>query len=386
MALVHADDFQQLVVSGTDNLKGAGLYQATLSYIGELARAEFTAMGLETPTLIQGSGGQAARLMTLLYDTNKGALQISQARTDYLESGCSGYRRPFVYAGDTLYIGVALEFGGLLTPTGNFLFVGDKPGQTTYTPTDGIGNNLLYSVGVNSSGFFTFNDVATTQKAYDRPAVYKVYLDLVFTPTTMELWYNNRQIATQARSNIRLKEIAVSCGKMITADTQDFCIWLHSIIIADSVTPGYAQRVGRRSAKTEPLATVTANGSPVVAVGNTDPAAVLKRYAEGPTLETGTFMFGSLSSAAATSVNTFTGTRVAKKPLAAAVNIQAKRLYPSGDGLGPMPFLTVAGTKYSGPVMVPKQTWKEQSYEVLIDQDLDFSSYSFGYEHGYLTP
>lgn len=382
MALIFADDFQQWNVAGSGSIKAPGIFPQFLGQNVAPYQAEITALGIYTAASTQGFGGDNSVVHTLLYDTTKGALCICHGRAGLNNNQASGFRRQFSYEGDTLYIGFAMEFGtNFYTFPGDFLFLGNTPEQTVFTTSDGVGSNYLYTVGVDANGFYTFNGVSTTTPAYYLPATVVMYLDIVLGPTSMELWINNKLVATQARLNINLKEIAISTSRMVTGANQTFCIYAHSLIIADN-TEGFGQRIGRKRVKTEPVASTpllesTYNGQQTA-------LAAMSRYASSPTGEIDSQMLGSLVSPLPFVRNDFGGTRLAaKKPYGAAVNLQVKRLFPAADGLAVHPYVTIAGTKVYGNKVLSTSTWKDYSTEVPIAPGQTFTAFNFGYEHDY---
>lgn len=384
MATIFADDFQQWNVSGSGSIKAPGVFPQFLGQNIAPYQAEVTALGLYTAASTQGFGGDNSVVHTLLYDTQKGALYAAHGRAGLNNNAASGFRRQFSYEGDTLYVGFAMEFGtNFYTFPGDFMFFGNTPEQTVFTTADGVGTNYLYTVGVDASGFYTFNGVSTTVPAYYLPATVVNYLDVVFGPDYMELWINDKRVATQARTNVNLKELAISTGRMVTSANQFFCIYLHSLIIADNSEGGFSQRVGRKRVRTEQIATVALRESNLQS-STGDQLLTIKRFATGPTAEQDTQMWGSYVSPLPYLRNEFTAVKsTTKKPYSAVVNIQSKRLYPAGDGLGVHPYVTIAATKVFGKKSVPTSTWKFLSVEVPIAAGQTFTDFNFGYEHDY---
>jgi hypothetical protein len=389
MALIFADDFQQWATASSAQLRGPGIFPQWLGQNVLPYQNEAQCLGIYIPAATQGFGGDNSVVNTLTYDTTKGKLCVCHGRAGVNNNQASGYRKLINYEGDTLYFGLALEFENSGQPAyefpGNFLFFGNTPGQTVFTSTDGVGNNYLYTVGVDVNGFYTFNGVSTTAKVYYTPATVVAYLDVILGPDYMELWINNVMVSRQARVNLNVKEFAISTSKMITGVNQQFGIYLHSVILADN-TEGFGQRIGRKRAKTEQVDTVaiTETGQiPPVGSGYI-PLGIIRKCATGPTDETNVTMQGSLLSPLPYVKNEFTGVRSAtKKPYAAAINIQAKRLYPAGDGLGVHPYVTIAGQKVYGNKVVPSSTWKMYNVGIPIADAQTFSAFNFGYEHDY---
>lgn len=384
MALIYADDFQQWGTASSAQMRGPGLYPQWLGQNVVPYQNEAQCLGIYIPAGMQGFGGDNTVVFTLNYDTNKGALAVCHPRTGLNNGYASGFRKLINYEGDTLYFGMTMEFAdvGYEMP-GNFLYFGNTPEQTVFTGTDGVGTNYLYTVGVDTNGFYTFNGVATTVKAYYTPATVLCYIDVVLGPDYMELWINNVMQVRQARANINVKEFAVSTFNMVKGNNQQFGIYLHSIIIADN-TEGFGQRIGRKRAKTEPVASVAALGTTTNPATPYTPLQIINRLATGPTNESDSWMYGSLVSPLPFVRNDFTGTRAAaKKPYAAAINIQAKRLFPAADGLGVHPYVTIAGQKVFGDKLVPSSTWKVFNFGIPIEPGQTFSAFNFGYEHDY---
>uniref|UniRef100_A0AB39CDY3 Tail fiber protein n=1 Tax=Pseudomonas phage HRDY3 TaxID=3236930 RepID=A0AB39CDY3_9VIRU len=380
MALIYADDFQQWATAASSFARSNSFINAPTA---ASVMDEIQSLGFFPPGSCLGTTGDASRYMTLNFDPARPALRVSQFRPLIASIGAAGLRRQFSYEGDTLYFGITLELAGSAQYPGDFLFFGnvDSP---VFTSADCIGP-MLYSVGADANGFYTFNGVSTTTLAYARPASFKAVIDCVFGPDYMELWVNNVRIAQQPRANYKLKDFAVSVAKIISGGTGiDLSIYVHSVIVADNVTPGFAQRVGRRTAKTEPVVSTPVIESQVVVQNNQTALQLLGRFASGPTTETDTQMLGNLSSPLFGVKNDFGSTRSAtRKPLAAAVMLQTKRFEPSADGLSPLAYMTIAGNKIYGKKLLPSSTWKNNAIEIPIATGQDFSTFNFGYEHDY---
>lgn len=382
MAVLFADDFQQWATAASDRVKAAGMYPQYLGQDVALYQSEIQSLGLYPPSVVQGFGGSNSILNSLLYDTQKGNLCIVQPRYDSQSANASGYRRTFKASGDTLYVGAVIEFGGALELAGNFLFFGSTPELSAFTGTDGVGANMPITVGINN-GFFTFNGSATTVQAYFRPSVVRTYLDIVFGPDYMELWINDVMALRQVRANITMKEIAFSVSKMVTAYGQSFCIYLNSLIIADN-SGGFGQRIGRKVAKSAPVATVATMESTLLVSGSPTPLLTISRFATGPTTDYDSVMYGSFVSGLPFVKNDFTGVRDNKlKPYAAVVHHQSKRAQPASDGLSIHPYVTVAGQKVYGNKTLTTSTWKQYCTDVPIVAGQDFTAFNFGYEHDY---
>lgn len=385
MALIYADDYQQWATAASDQIKSPGIYPQYLGQNVPFYLAEMQGLGIYQPSYAQGYGGANSILYSLLYDTTRGALMACHPRSpaDGSAALASGLRRKFEYDGDTLYFGTTIEFGGITDLfNGDFLFFGSNPDSVVFTGADQVGA-YLYGVGIDANGFFSFNGVSTTVQAYYKPATVLTYIDVVFTPTTMELWINNVLAATQARTNIKLKEFGITAGKLVKITGSNFCIWIHSVIIADS-TPGFGQRIGRKRAKTEQVQTTPTIESSLIPASGYIPLSIIRKFASGPTNETDIYMIGSLVSPLPYVRNDFGGTRVAaKKPYASAMNIQVKRLFPSADGMAVHPYVTIAGTKVYGDKVLPSSTWKMFHVPLPIAADQNFNAFNFGYEHDY---
>lgn len=385
MALIFADDFQQWATAST-SLSYAGMWPPFNNTEIAGYRSEIQCLGIYTPSFTPLTTGSGYCQFSLLYDTDKKALGVSHNRIDGQSADASGFRKLISYEGDTLYFGLTMELAGQFELSGNFLFFGNTPDQTVFTGTDGVGTNYLYTVGVDANGFYTFNNVPTTVKAYYKPVTVLAYLDVVLGPDYMELWINDVMQLRQTRLNINVKEFAISVSKMVNTNNQLFGIYMHSVVIADN-TEGFGQRIGRKRAKTEPVATVATLETLTNPASGYTPLQIINKFATGPTDETDAYMYGSLVSPLPYVRNDFTGTRVAtKKPYAAAINIQAKRLFPAGDGLGLHPYVTIAGQKVFGNKMVPSSTWKVFNVGIPIGAAQTFSAFNFGYEHDYKDP
>lgn len=385
MALIYADDYQQWATAASANIKAAGLYPQYLGQNVPGYLAETQGLGIYVPTYAQGYGGANSILYSLYFDTQRGALCAVHPRSpaDGSAALASGLRRKFDYEGDTLYFGTTIEFGGVTSQfNGDFLIFGSSPDSVVFTGSDQVGA-YQYGVGIDADGFFTFNGVSTTVPAYYKPATVLCYIDVVFTPTNMELWINDVLAATQTRTNIKLKEFGITAGKLVKTTNANFCVWIHSVIIADN-TPGFGQRIGRKRAKTEQVQTTPTIESSLIPASGYIPLSIIRKFASGPTNESDVEMIGSLVSPLPYVRNDFGGTRTAaKKPYASAINIQVKRLFPAADGMAVHPYVTIAGTKVYGDKVLPSSTWKMFHVPVPIAADQNFNAFNFGYEHDY---
>lgn len=361
MAIILADDFQQLATASSRS-----------SYEGLPANASdadismhlpiINALGYDYPASLSGVFDNQTR-PTVYYETTKKALAICfyAGRTQDFP-GATGLRRNIKYTGDTLYFGFSVSFSSEFTASGDFL---DFSG--------------FHKVGIDTSGYLTLDGDATDVKAYYSPSPLRLYLDVVISRTTIELWSNNVLLKSKSRTALPISSFFFTFEKMSgTAGC-----WLHSLIIADN-TAGFGQRVGRRVVKTETITAAPVVGSTIQSLNSSPAVNVIRKYASGPLIETDTAMLGSLVYPKGYVTNEFNATRLATRvPHAALVNIQAKRLSPSGDGLGVRPYLTIAAKKVYGKTTVPSSTWKAYTVEIPATENLNVENIVFGYEHEY---
>lgn len=370
MALIYADDFQQLATATQSGL--TSMFQVTNSTLASTWVNVWEALGYST--FVFGVSG-VNRSHPVAYYSGVGALGISADFSSgwSYPNGTVGFRRSISYEGSTLFIGLCIAQYPNREMKGNFV---QFPGTN-------------YALGINSSGFYTFNGVATTVAAYYGDAVVKNYFDIVINPAYCELWINNVRHVRIDQAGPKPTEIYLTHFDMtyLAYDSKASSgMYLYSLGWADD-TAGFAQRFGRRMVKTEKVATVALNETPLVASGSTDVATVLGRYADDPTAETAGYMYGSLAGPVPYQKNDFTGVRSSiRKPVAALANFQSKRLYPAADGMGLLPYITIGGTKVYGNKIVPSSRWKTISSEIPIAAGQTFANFNFGYESDYKDP
>lgn len=386
MSIIFADDFQQWATAASTNIRAAGLYP---QYLGQNVPGyldEMACFGIFTPSYTQGFGGPNSILYSLYFDTQRGALCIVQPRAaaeGSMAAFASGYRRKISYEGDTLYFGTAIEIGGI-TPaySGDFLIFSSQD-NPVFTMSDQVGT-YSYGVGIDADGFYTFNGVSTTVQAYYKPASVVCYIDVIIGPDYMELWLDNVKVATQTRQNIPIKNFGLTAAKLVKTTNTNFCIWIHSIIVADN-SGGFGERIGRKRAKTEQIQSTPVVESSLVPAAGYIALAIIRKFASGPTNETDVNMIGNLSSPAPYVKNEFGVVRAsaAQKPHGALVAIQAKRMTPSGDGMSIIPYSIINGTKVAGKIFRPSSTWKMFYIDTPIAPDQTFTAATLGYTHDY---
>lgn len=385
MALIFADDFKQWpnALSGISYGSWAAQITGTQAII---QYNELQALGYYPPAFTLGTTGDGSRYRTIMYDTNQQALAIVQPVRSTVQSvGASGMRRAFSYTGDTMYFGCIFEIFSASAYSGNFLFFGPNvASQGDFTQADPLlESSFTHKVGIDGDGNFTFNGNSTGVQAWYLPTTVKFYIDVVFTPTVVELWINDVKVYTEPNLNLKMREFAISA---FTFGNTNGGVWLYSVAIADN-TEGYAQRFGRKSVRTQQVQTITTVLTKSAVPAATTELALIRKTADTPYAETGGNILGHLFwnegyVGADITVPGFTGKEIV---YGAALQIQSKRLAPSGDGLGIRPYVTVSGVKKYGNVGLPSSTWKQYTMEVPMT-DVAKNTTTFGLMFDYTDP
>jgi len=359
MALIFADDFQQLGVAGN------AMSSMFVTWVLNASIPTFTqsieAMGYTLPASSYYSNGAAWPCVA--YDPTEKALALSRANVTDYSAGVYGLQRKFNYAGDTVRFHVVLTINPTYQPSGTFI------------DFDG-----LYAIGVNANGNYTMNGVEINYPAYYGAVRMKIFHEIVFGPDYMELWIGTTRVARQSRAGVPVRVMTVGFASTYA----QWGIWLYSLIVADNTGTNFTGQIGRKTAKTFPVATVLAQESTVSAFPvATTAIALLARLADNKWAETGGQMLGSLTSPNGYVKNAYSGLKDTKTPYAALINIQAKRRTPAGDGLGVQPYIKVGITKVSGAVTVPTSTWNVFSVEIPMAPSQVFTAFEFGYDQDF---
>lgn len=371
MALIYADDFQQIKYTGF-TMNGPGQVSYMAAKDGPRLNGIFESYGFAPPS---GAGYSGNGLYPdVIFDLVQNALMIQRISATTYVGGEAGLLRTVTYAGDTVRFSFLIELHPVYKNSGPFLSFG-----TSMTP----GNNEqgLYSIGVNASGFYTVNSVDTTTTAYYSPASAKIFHEVVFTPTTMEFWLGDTLIATQPRSNIPIKQFRVGFYNLAVV----WVMWVHGIIVSDNSGTTMTGRIGRKRAVTYAAVAQGAIGSTVVATPAASTAlAVIQRPATGKATDTDSTMLGSLVSPLGYITNAFTATKDSKVPYAAIANVQVKRRAPAGDGLAAFPYIKIGATKIRGTPPLSKSLWNLYNTEIPIGGGQVFTDFEFGFDQDFL--
>lgn len=369
MALILADDFQQLAKG---YFVASGPYdRLTVNPNSDYVTGIIASSGYAQPATAAVTNADGAFNAEVVYDGTKKALLLSKGMAATRAGGERGLMRKVDYEGSILRFSFLIELHPQYKGTGVFLEFG--------TMLPGANDAPQHTVSISAGGTYMLNGTDTNVAAYYNNV--KVFHEVVFTDTTVELWVTDRKIAEQARpTNIRITSFRAGF-----VDVTYAAMWLHSLIIADNTGTVMNGKIGRKLAKSyEPTAQETVQSTIEASPANSTALAVIKQPAEIRTVDTGGKMLGSLVSPSAYVLNSFSFTKDAKKPVAACVNIQAKRRERVGDGLVPIPFITIDGVKTSN---APKQftgLWNQQCVPIAIDLTKNFTAFSAGYEHDYV--
>nr|DAF93761.1 MAG TPA: hypothetical protein [Myoviridae sp. ctshb19] len=378
MAIIFADDFKQWPTSVSGWSTG-DIFAVLNATSAASHQGEVQAMGYYPPACTLGGTGDASRLRTVCYSTSKQALGIEHNRTTATYSaGASGLRRAINYSGDTLYFGMVFEFMSAGLYPGNFLFFGPNVAALAdLTQTEALlESSFTHTVGIDAEGIFTFNGSPVGVQSNYAPTTVKFYLDVVFKPDVVEFWINDVMVYTESNSNLKIREFAISKYKFPT--TAGTGLWVYSLALADN-TEGYGQRFGRKTVRTQQVQTITSTLTKNANPAATTELALIRKCADNIAAETGGSMLGNLSAPDGYvgfdfTVPGFTGSEVV---YGAAIQVQAKRLAPSGNGLGIRPYATVAGNKKWGSVNLTSSTWKQYAMEVPVT-DVPKATTTFG--------
>lgn len=358
MALIFADDFQQIAQLG---------YTQTGPFVSSSNSAAsvlaMQAYGFDLPAYRPSS----TIIPSVGYVTDLNALCIRNWTTMTAGGNVIGLRKQFRYSGDTVRFSFQLTL------------------STTYGPISGAFisfNDGMYSIGVDANGNYTVNDESTGEIAYYGADV-KLFHEIVFTPTKMELWIGERMVKSVDRTPVPVKTMLLGFA---AASGSQMCFYVHSMIVADNSGTTWAGRIGRTAAKTFSATAIGEIGSVVSAspVNATALAVIIKPSMDKST-EMGTPMVGSLVSPKPYTSDSFVFTKDSIIPLGAIVNIQSKRRSPSGDNMVARPFILVGAKKvYGNPVRTPSSLWDVQAIEIPIAVEQSFTTFTAGYDRDFL--
>lgn len=357
MSVILADDFQQMGRNGNVATR-FGYFAPAVTTQAILQTIE--AMGYTLPAATSNTA--LGSYPVVLYDTINKALAVSRLSGGVSHEGLMGLRRSITYQGDILCINFLLEFNTEQLSTGVFFDV------------DG-----LYQLGVNAAGNYTFNNTELSYLAR-YPVNTKIFHELIFTATHVEVWLGNTMVHREARPNA---DVIKTFTFGFVANPANWSMWLHSLIVADN-DGTYLGRIGRRVAATYSVSSITTQGTTLTTISSTE-LEVINRFASTKQQETGDYGLGNLVSPYAGASATLTSVKTSNRNISACcVNFQAKRREPSDDRLGIHPFISVAGVKTYGAHKEVGSLWKNYSVLVPITGLTDLS-FTLGYEQAIST-
>lgn len=362
MALIFADDFQQLATTATmaDPLYQGGYVGLA---VGQQIVGTIEAYGFDRPQMQQYV---TQYYPNVCYSNYLSALCLSSNTYPIVyPDGVTGLRRKLKYKGDTLYFSFLMTIqGSSYVGTGTFLTFGDG----------------LYTLSVLPNGNYGFNDVDTNfQAIYPGlyPSTTKLYHEIIIGPDYIEFWVSNDLVLRQVRTPVPVDKYMLG----FKAQTY-WVIYLHSLIICDNSGTEFNSRIGRKGVKTYTPTAIVKVESANSFNDNRSPLVLLKPTAGGRWEEAGTGL-GSLISPDGFVTNSFT-TPIDKTPLAALVNMQMKRRLPSGDGMTAVPYIKIGTVTTEGVRTLPSSLWDVFPCAVPIAPGQQLTTVEFGYVHDYI--
>lgn len=361
MALIYADDFAGI---GLQGIGANSVLQISNDATVMLAMQRLVnGYGFDLPAY-QNLGG-SSWMNTVNYDLIRKALIIHmyQPASYTFSPGVIGLQRTFNYSGDTVRFGFLAALSSTYMPRGPFVTFED-----------------LYTVGVDfTTGNYMINDVVTStpaQLGIDTP----MYHEVVFTPTTMELWISKTKIAEVSRSSIPVRKIRFGQAGISTLNM--FGLTLYNLIVVDN-TGTFVGPIGRMAVKSY-QATAQGTIQSANVPSNYTALQIINKIADGKDVETGGYILGVLASPNGYVTNAFTSVKDSKIPLAACVNMQARRKSPAADGLAPFPYIKVGATKVSATPIPVTSLWNVYSTEIPMVPSQVFTNFEFGYDQDFL--
>lgn len=359
MALIYAEDFQCLAAYG--GVAAPGNANSPSTTIRDVTM--FTAMGFDQPAI---NGTSTSHYNVVTYDTTKKALLIRRLNTSIYQAGAQGLQRSFRYSGDTVRFGFNLSLANAYLP------------DNLIATFEG-----MYTVGFDSNGNYTLNGISTDTTAIYGGIDTAIFHEVVFTPTTVQLWISKTMIAEQTRQSLPVRTVLF--GGIKTTGNSNAAMWIFSLIVSDNTGTTFNGPIGRKLAKTyEPAAALSIGSTITATPANATAIATITRLAESKSLDVSPAMIGSLVSPLGYVANSFSAVKNAQVPVAAIMNLQVKRRSPAGDGMAPFPYLKIGSVKVRGTPMLPSSLWSMYSTEIPISLVSAFTDFEMGYEQDYL--
>lgn len=362
MALIFADDFQQLAANAsTNNVTSGGTSVATARTCADT----IVAYGFDRP-LISGTGrSSSSTYCAIHYGNQSQSLSIGNlSGQPVYEDGVLSLNRKLKYTGDTLYFSfVATIYAGLKV-TGKILAFG----------------NSLYTLSILSNYNYALNGVDTGVLAYYENTSIKLFHEIIIGPDFIEFWISNDLVARQSRTAIPVDYFQLG---FFEATTTFWRVDVHSLIICDNAGTEFNTRIGRKTVKTFIPEAVVNVESTLSAIAGATVLTALKPTASSQNAEAVAPTIGSLISPDGYVTNSFT-TTIDKTPLAALINVQTKRRSPSGDGMTAVPYVKIGDTIVEGNRLLPSSLWNVLACGIPSAAGLSQGKVEFGYVHDYV--
>lgn len=369
MALIYADDFQQL---DNNYVKTSGSVDSTT--LAQQVITGIESLGFYRPMYGYNTYdiGSPSYYSAVCYSTSTKTLvvQTRSGRTGYfgVDTNTNGLKRDITVKGDTLFFSM------------RWLSVNTMVRQSAGEPL--LKFNGLYSVGFSSTGTLVVNDVDTGYSViYDTDV--NVIMEVILGPDYMEVWIGETQVTRVARDSIPITNFCVGFERYRggpTATTTSISI--QSIIVADNSAGSINSRIGRRQAISVPAETVSSQASFEALAGVTAVTA-LKIPVQDAGANTGVLVGGNLFSTTPFTKTTLNATLPTGKIIAACVHVQAKKRNPTNDGVVVVPWISAGGMIYTASYRPEiRARWKGWCTPIEIPE-ISTSSLTFGYTHDY---
>lgn len=384
MALIYADDFQQLKYAQNIVNSGRHDFVATATAVNN----GMEAMGFERPIAVQLRQGNVGNNQYYIqtpvgYWDSAGYNCLAvyvRAPTSFtsegiiVDPGVNGLKRKIAQKGDTVFVNLRWAFPS------NFTFTAALAGEPFIKCGFGI------AISLSTTGTLVLNGVDTGYSVLFDSEV-PLITEIVAGPDYVELWIGKDLVARQNRQPIPVDYFtlgfeavtALPGSKFIQYDT---IIKLTSLIIADNSGTSFNTRIGRKVVRSYEANTVTTNAT-LETTGGTS-LATIRRPVQDLGLDTGAAVYGNLYSPKPFTKTTLAALKDNSVPRAACVHMQAKRRTPATDNMLAFPFLTIGGVTFADAVgQSMRSRWTSKCTPIEIPADTSFTTFDFGYTHDY---